>query len=135
MSSSIDYSILTPIGRTRLAGGRLGGLPEQMCVRWKGSNPGDREYYGDGTGGVVVSSLRGDGNMIWWADSFPLTNYGITQASDLNLLLNSLGRAGTVRILWDEYYHGERAGLWSDRPRRPSLGRCYKQLFWRWRSY
>jgi hypothetical protein len=80
--------------------------------RWKRTQPGDLEYYGDGKGGVVVSSSLGAGTIIWWAGSFPLTNYGITQASNLNLLLNSVGGAGTGRILWDEYYHGERAGLW-----------------------
>jgi len=55
----------------------------------------------------------GSGIIIWWADSSPLTNYGLTQASNLNLLLNSVGRPQGVRILWDEYYHGERPGLWS----------------------
>jgi hypothetical protein len=92
---------------------RAGSVAFRAGVRWKRNSPGDLEYYGDGNGGVVVGSSLGRGTMIWWADAFPLTNYGIAQASNLNLLLNSLGRGGSVRVLWDEYYHGERAGLWS----------------------
>jgi hypothetical protein len=100
----------------RLAGPisrQAGTVLLEASLRWKKSAPEDLEYYGDEEGGVVVRSALGAGAIVWWADSFPLTNYGITQASNLNLLLNSLGRADTVRVLWDEYYHGERADLWS----------------------
>lgn len=90
-----------------------GRIDMPASVRWAAKNPEDLEYFGDREGGVVVRSRLGGGTIIWWADAFPLTNYGIMQASNLNLLLNSLGRAGENRILWDEYYHGERNGLWS----------------------
>jgi len=82
-------------------------------ARWKSGLPEDLEYYGDGGGGTVVRFPLGNGAIIWWADSSPLTNYGLKQASNLNLLLNSVGAAKDARILWDEYYHGERSGLWS----------------------
>lgn len=111
-SSSADWeeyppSLAGPVSR------RAGSVGMRAYARWKGSNPGDLEYFGDPKGAVVVCSSLGAGTVIWWADSFPLTNYGITQASNLNLLLNSLGKPRASRILWDEYYHGERAGLWS----------------------
>ncbi len=82
-------------------------------ARWNSRKPEEIEYFGDRDGGVVVLSRLGAGTIVWWADAFPMTNYGISQASNLNLLLNSLGRPGENRILWDEYFHGERNGLWS----------------------
>jgi Domain of unknown function (DUF4350) len=88
--------------------------------------------YGDRDGATVVQIRLGKGEMIWWADSFPLTNYGLTQDSNLAFFLNSVApNAGTSelqpgaksgphssrplppRVLWDEYFHGDRAGLWS----------------------
>jgi len=116
-SAAFDWKEFSP----KLAGPisrRAASVALRAGARWNRKQPGDLEYYGDRNGGVVVRSPLGAGTILWWADSFPLTNYGITQASNLNLLLNSLllnslGSAGTVRILWDEYYHGERAGLWS----------------------
>lgn len=106
-SKEFSPQLAGPISR------RAGSVAFRTDVRWKGNNPGALEYYGDGDGGVVVASSLGEGTIIWWADAFPLTNYGIAQASNLNLLLNSLGVAANSRILWDEYFHGERAGLWS----------------------
>jgi hypothetical protein len=51
-----------------------------------------------------VSYKVGEGEVIWWAASTPLSNAGIRQAGNLTLLLNSLGNRDT-RILWDEYHH------------------------------
>ncbi len=85
----------------------------KASARWKGGPPEDLEYYGDREGGTVVRFPLGKGAIIWWAGSSPLSNYGLTKASNLNLLLNSVGRPEGVRILWDEYFHGERAGLWT----------------------
>lgn len=82
-------------------------------ARWKGGQPGDLEYYGDRTGGTVVRFPLGEGSIVWWADSSPLSNYGLSKASNLDLLLNSVGRAPDRIILWDEYFHGDRPGLWS----------------------
>jgi len=78
-----------------------------------GSGSGGLEYYGDEHGGTVVSFRLGKGTLVWWADSSPLTNYGLTQSSNLELFLNSIGAPKGARVLWDEYYHGQRTGLWT----------------------
>ena len=49
---------------------------------------------------------------IWWGSDSPLTNLGITRASNLALFLNCVGSAPGTRILWDEYFHGVRPGIW-----------------------
>jgi|HubBroStandDraft_1064217.scaffolds.fasta_scaffold00004_166 hypothetical protein len=54
---------------------------------------------------VVVSYAVGQGRVIWWASALPLTNAGIRDRGNLDLLLNSIG--DSRRILWDEYYHEE----------------------------
>ena len=56
---------------------------------------------------VVVSYALGQGRVIWWASALPLTNVGIRDRGNLDLLLNSVGDGR--RILWDEYYHEEHA--------------------------
>jgi len=57
---------------------------------------------------VVVSYALGQGRVIWWASALPLTNVGIRNRHNLDLLLNSIG--DSRRILWDEYYHEEHEG-------------------------
>jgi len=91
----------------------------QSWIRSKAGQAGGVEYYGDGQGGSVVSFRRGKGRLVWWADSLPLTNYGLTQASNLELFLNSVGEPKGGRVLWDEYYHGQRSGLWTYLSRTP----------------
>jgi hypothetical protein len=54
---------------------------------------------------VVVSYMVGQGQVIWWASSLPLTNQGIRDKNNLNLLINSLDER--KHILWDEYFQGE----------------------------
>ncbi len=88
-------------------------------LRWKMPPWEDVEYYADAQGATVVRHRMGQGTIIWWASSSPLTNYGLTQASNLDLFLNSLGAAPGRRILWDEYYHGERLGLFAYLGRTP----------------
>jgi hypothetical protein len=62
-------------------------------------------------GRVVVSYNVGRGEVIWWADTWPLTNEGLPRASNLELLLNSVGRSGVTTILWDEHFHGDHQDL------------------------
>jgi hypothetical protein len=88
-------------------------------VRWGSKFPGYLGYYGDDQGAVVVKAKLGEGEIIWWASSSPLTNYGLTRASNLMLFLNSIGPPGKTRVLWDEYFHGMRAGLWDYLGRTP----------------
>jgi Domain of unknown function (DUF4350) len=54
---------------------------------------------------VVVSYMVGRGEVIWWASALPVTNAGIRDKNNLNLLINSLGEG--KHILWDEYFHTE----------------------------
>jgi len=51
---------------------------------------------------VVVSYMVGRGEVIWWASELPLTNAGIRDKNNLDLLINSLGEG--KHILWDEYF-------------------------------
>lgn len=72
--------------------------------------------YGEHGSPAVVSWLLGDGQIIWWAGSTPLTNAGISREDNLTFFLNSVANwsAGEpYKIYWDEYFHGERSSLWS----------------------
>ena len=96
----------------------------QSNLRWGKLLPGQERLYGDADGPVVISYRLGRGTAIWWADSSPLENFGLKQASNLMLFLNSIdssgGKAGPRLVLWDEYYHGQRAGFWSYLRRTPA---------------
>jgi hypothetical protein len=90
------------------------GTPEitmASSVRWTGAIAEEIPLYAHGSDAVVVTYPVGEGRVIWWASSMPLSNAGITKPGNLNLLLNSVGAPGDGRVLWDEYYHGERRGL------------------------
>jgi hypothetical protein len=69
--------------------------------------------FGDEDHAVVISYSYGKGRVIWWAGSTPLTNAGLKEAGNMELLLNSVGASQNKKILWDEYFHGERPGLLS----------------------
>jgi hypothetical protein len=47
----------------------------------------------------------GDGEVIWWSTSEPMSNSGIREKDNAQLLLNSVGDAGRGPVLWDEYFH------------------------------
>jgi hypothetical protein len=92
------------------------GAPEIVLrpgSRWRTTQPEELSYYADAAGSTVVSCRMGKGRLTWWADAEPLTNYGLTRAGNLVLFLNSLGRPGRTRVLWDEYFHGQRRGFGS----------------------
>ncbi len=88
-------------------------------ARWGNKFPAYVPYFGDEHGAVVVASRLGHGTVIWWASSGPLTNYGLTRAANLRLLLNSVGPPTGTHVLWDEYFHGVRAGFWDYLGRTP----------------
>jgi hypothetical protein len=69
--------------------------------------------FGDDEHAVVVSYACGKGRVIWWSGSTPLTNSGLRDAGNMELLLSSVGPAQNKRILWDEYFHGQRPDIWS----------------------
>jgi len=79
---------------------------------WNSKDPSHLVHYTAGDKPVVVSYRFGKGEVVWWAGSTPLTNAGLKDPGSLELLLNSISSdAKPSRILWDEYFHGERAGL------------------------
>jgi len=115
-------------------------------VRWVHLLASQQRYYGDQHGAMVVGYRVGKGDVIWWADDLPLTNVGLSQASNLTLFLNSVGppaaasapgqatggatvvaassigsMPAATRVLWDEYFHGLRMGLWDYLRRTPVL--------------
>ncbi|MGH9396220.1 MAG: DUF4350 domain-containing protein [Terriglobia bacterium] len=98
----------------------------KAAIRWPSALQSGMECYGDRPGATVITYAIGKGRVIWWADSSPLTNFGLTQAANLMLFLNSASEpnrtdvGGTdanhprrALILWDEYFHGQRASLWT----------------------
>ena len=80
-------------------------------VRWSEKHLTHLPYYADSEGATVVSYRLGTGQVVWWAGAGPLTNSGLMQAHNLVLLLNSVGAPKHTRVLWDEYFHGQRPGL------------------------
>lgn len=74
--------------------------------------------YGETRSPVVVSWRIGGGRILWWAAATPLTNSGISRESNLHLFLNAMNSPAqsdpaAVQVYWDEYFHGQRASLWS----------------------
>ncbi|HKY31663.1 MAG TPA: DUF4350 domain-containing protein [Candidatus Polarisedimenticolia bacterium] len=61
----------------------------------------------------VAAVMLGKGRFLWWSGPTPLTNAGIKQAGNLAHFLNVVGAPGSVRILWDEYFHGHEGSLGS----------------------
>jgi Domain of unknown function (DUF4350) len=89
---------------------RGGPITMSPAAYWKTTATNVFVHYADNKRPIVVSYNVGNGEVIWWARATPLTNLGITAKGNLALLLNSLG-GKDVRVLWDEYYHGERDTL------------------------
>jgi len=89
-------------------------------ARWNAPGMTGLPCYGDAEGPVVVTYPWSHGQVEWWADSEPLTNSGLTKASNLELFLNSLGPRGKTRILWDEYFHGQHPDLLSYLAKTPA---------------
>lgn len=92
---------------------------------WRAGHPGAVALYADQGSAVVVWYRYGAGNVIWWADPTPLSNAGLSQPGNLELLLNSLSIAGSrqqVHVYWDEYFHTLPAGFWPTLAIAPLLG-------------
>jgi Domain of unknown function (DUF4350) len=75
---------------------------------WDGASMAPVTIYGDGTESVVLLYSEGKGTVLWWAASTPLTNGAIASSGNMTLLLNTLGPPRRNRVLWDEYFHGQR---------------------------
>ena len=61
--------------------------------------------FADGDERPVTRFSYGAGEVIWWSTSDPLTNAGIRESDNAQLLLNSVGDPGRGPVLWDEYFH------------------------------
>jgi hypothetical protein len=122
-----DYKpqLLTPLTR----GGAIQMSPEAY---WKGPSTHSLAHYADDGRPIVVSYKVGQGEVIWWGGSTPLTNAAIAKSGNMALLLNSLGvtdkdEAGAVHILWDEYFHSPQSSVSSymtDPPVISGLAQC-----------
>jgi uncharacterized protein DUF4350 len=59
----------------------------------------------DGDESPVTRFPYGAGEVIWWSTAEPMSNSGIREQDNAQLLLNSVGEAGRGPVLWDEYFH------------------------------
>jgi hypothetical protein len=59
----------------------------------------------DGDESPVTRFSFGAGEVIWWSTTEPMSNSGIREKDNAQLLLNSVGEAGRGPVLWDEYFH------------------------------
>jgi hypothetical protein len=99
----------TPEGQGPLA--RAGKVSLADDVRWTALEPKFRVSQLCGNDAVVVSFNYGAGEAIWWSSPMPMTNRGLKEDASLKLVLASVGGLDR-RVLFDEYFHGERASLW-----------------------
>jgi hypothetical protein len=98
----VGNSECTPAALTHLTRG--GPISQDGDLAWNPTSFAAVVHFKDNDAKpVVVSYAVGQGRVIWWASALPLTNAGIRDRGNLNLLLNSVG--DSKRILWDEYYH------------------------------
>jgi hypothetical protein len=111
----------TPEGQDALA--RSGKVSLADNVRWAALGPEFRVSQLCGNDAVVVSYRHGAGEAIWWSSPMPMTNRGLKEDASLKLVLASVGADRTV--LFDEYFHGERASLWDT-----AKGLPIRQLAW-----
>jgi Domain of unknown function (DUF4350) len=112
----------TPEGQGPLA--RVGKVSLADNVRWTALGPEFRVSQLCGDDAVVVSYQYGAGEAIWWSSPLPMTNRGLKEDASLKLVLASVGGADR-QVLFDEYFHGERASLWDT-----AKGLPIKQIAW-----
>jgi hypothetical protein len=102
----VGFAECKPVAPTRLTRG--GPISQDGDLVWDSDNNAAVVHFRDNNSKpVVVSYALGRGQVIWWASALPLTNAGIRDRHNLDLLLNSIG--DSRRLLWDEYYHEEHA--------------------------
>jgi hypothetical protein len=98
------------------------GAPEISMIPpedWHLKNTSHLVIYGNAVTAAVVTYNVGQGQVIWWGGSTPLTNAGIRESGNLQLFLNSVGSHEGVRVYWDEYFHGLHGSLWNYLARTP----------------
>lgn len=108
--------------------GRAGQVAMPVPIRWKGTEA--RVDQACGSDAVVVHYSVGRGEVVWWSSSAPLNNRGLRQNPSLRLLLASIGAPGSGEsqraILFDEYIHGAREGIWATIKGTPVRALCWQ---------
>jgi hypothetical protein len=108
--------------------GRAGQIAMPVPIRWKGSDV--RVDQACGEDAVVVHYRVGMGEVVWWSSPTPLSNRGLRNDADLRLLLASVGAPGLDQqrrtVLFDEYIHGEREGIWATISGTPVIALCWQ---------
>jgi hypothetical protein len=100
----VGHAECKPVALTHLTRG--GPISQDGDLVWDIDDHPALVHFEDKSGKpVVVSYASGSGQVIWWASALPLTNAGIRDRGNLDLLVNSV--ADSKHILWDEYYHRE----------------------------
>jgi len=100
----VGFTECKPAAPTELTRG--GAISQDGYLAWDAHREAALVHFKDQNDkAVVVSYNLRQGRVIWWASALPLTNVGIGDRHNLDLLLNSIG--DSRRILWDEYYHEE----------------------------
>jgi hypothetical protein len=98
------------------------GAPEISMIppdNWHPKIASQLAVYGNELTAAVITYRVGQGQVIWWGASSPLTNGGIRNSGNLALFLNSVGSPDGVEVLWDEYFHGAHGSLWDHFARTP----------------
>jgi hypothetical protein len=93
---------------------RGGDIKLNTWTHWGEGSFAHVVHYARGEDAVVISYKSGAGEVIWWAAATPLTNAGVREAGNMELLLNSVGDPSRTRVFWDEHFHGSRPGVWAD---------------------
>jgi hypothetical protein len=92
------------------------GAPEISMFapdNWQPKSPSQLVIYGNEETAAVITYPVGEGRVVLWGNSAPLTNAGIRESGNLPFFLNSIGPPEGLRVLWDEYFHGARGTLWN----------------------
>ncbi len=108
--------------------GRAGQIAMVVPVRWKGTDATIDQACGQDA--VVVHYRVGNGEVVWWSSPGPLSNRGLRDDPGLRLLLASvgppeIGKQGRT-VLFDEYVHGAREGLWATMKGTPVTALCWQ---------
>jgi hypothetical protein len=100
----------TPQGLSPMARAGRVGMP--VPIRWKSDGVSLHIDQNCGDDAVVVHYASGNGEVVWWGSSAPLSNGGLKEDPSLKLFLASIGGRDRT-VLFDEYIHGARPDLWS----------------------
>lgn len=83
------FETLSPVLPSRVARNAR-KIVMQPRAHWGAMTADQLSLYGASDASAVVSWRKGDGEILWWAASTPLTNAGITREDNLQFFLNSV---------------------------------------------